>query len=225
MSVAQIARVVALVLVLKNVPVRLLQTHVPPVIILVVTIALQIVKRTVLTVVALRVQANVQEDVHRHALVNARAAVLAAVVVVAQDLALRHVLEAVPGNVLQPVQMPAKHRHRNTVQTAQPVARHDVPKSVLTLVRLRHRKDVQIVLPNVVVIAITNVHTAVDASAIHLVVVTAKENAEEVATWNVYRIQKALLVPHAVEHVGVHVTRIVHTIAIQRVRVLATNNG
>ena len=91
--------------------------------------------------------------------------------------------------------------------------------NVLMLVRLRLRKVVLTVQHNVAETATMNVHMVVGDSATHHVEVSVKESAVEVARWNVHHMQRILHVPHVVEHVGVHVMKIVHTTVIQRVRV------
>ncbi len=112
----------------------------------------------------------------------------------------------------------AKAIHRNHVLTVHQIVPLIARRIVRMNVRVRPLKDVLIVQHNVAVIVVILVTMVVAVSVTHHVVVTVKGNVEVIAMWSVLPILKIRLVPHVVEHVGVHVTRTVHTIAIQHVR-------
>ena len=104
----------------------------------------------------------------------------------------------------------AKAIHRNHVLTVHQIVPLIARRIVRMNVRVRPLKDVLIVQHNVAVIVVILVTMVVAVSVTH--------HVEVIAMWSVLPILKIHLVPHVVEHVGVHVTRTVHTIAIQHVR-------
>lgn len=180
------------------------------------------------------VQQIAQAIVHRHVKMHVEKIAKTDAKTDAQQVAKRHVKANVKRNVQRPVQttvqtivlvnvlqlaqMLVKLRLRNTALTVLAIVHRAVQKLAQMLARLRHLKDVPIVLHNVVEIVSTSVHTVVDASAMYRVVVNAKVSVVELVRWNAHHTLKTRLVPLAVEHVEVHVTRIVHTIVILLVR-------
>ena len=125
----------------------------------------------------------------------------------------------VRGHAIQHVQQLVKeHLQVEDVQIVQTIALPAAPKLVQMLAKPRHHRDALIVQRNVVEIVSMNAPMVVGASVTHRVAVNAKENAEVLVRWNAFRTQRTPLVLHAEEHAEAHVTRIVHTTAIQLVK-------